>query len=293
MNTVTETLELIESALQQQDGFEMAEQQARLLVSAATGMALPLLDSSGARRLFTSQLRMINDYLETRPLPPVPLFLGYSEVLGTRIDVSESTLLPGTETSRLIETVLDLCSQRESPLIIEIGTGSGVVSVVVGIRLQRARLVATDISAEALKVAAKNFQQHRLTDRVTWAQGAWLDPLDQFDVVGRADVLVSNPPYVCSEAIEQLPPGFREFAPRQAIDGGHDGMDGHRAIAASACRYLKPGGYLVLQTDSGQADRVSDIVVAAGGFERPETLSGTRGGARLVLAKKALTTPPN
>jgi release factor glutamine methyltransferase len=286
-------LKSIESALLRQDGFELVELQALLLVSVATGIALPLIGASGARRLSTSELRMINDYLETQPLRPVPLFLGYSEVLGTKINVSECTLLPGTETTGLIEAVLELSSHRESPLIVDIGTGSGVVSVVVGIRLPKARIIAIDISAEALKVAAKNFHEHRLTDRVRWAQGAWLEPLDQFDLAGQADILVSNPPYVCSEAIEQLPLGFRKFAPRLAIDGGRDGMDGHRAIAASACRYLKPGGHLVLQTDSGQAHRVSDIVVAAGGFERPETLAGRCGGDRLVLAKKSQTIPPN
>lgn len=293
MNTIAQTLKSIQSVLQQQNGFELVELQARLLVSATTGLTLPQLERSGERCLSAIETEAIKGYFETKPLRPVPLFLGYSEVLGVKIHVSGSTLLPGTETAGIIQAVLELSSHWESPLVIDVGTGSGVVSVVVGTQIPKARLVATDISAEALKVAAKNFHEHRLIDRVRWAQGCWLDPLEWFDLGGQADILVSNPPYVCSGAIEQLPSGFREFAPRLAIDGGNDGMAGHRAIAAGAGRYLKPGGYLVLQTDGGQAQQVAHIVEAAGDFEQPQALNGTCGGARLVVAKKIRTSSPN
>lgn len=287
MNTIARILKSIESVLREHAGFELVELQARTLVSAATGLPLPQLDASGARRLCTRELRIIKDYLGSQPFRPVPLFLGYAELLGVRIHVSDCTLLPGTETVPLIEAVLELSSHWESPLIVDIGTGTGVVPVIVGIQRSKAHFVATDISADALQVAAKNFQVHRLTDRVRWSQGAWLEPLERFDLIGRVDILVSNPPYVCSTAIEKLPLGFKDYVPHLAINGGYDGMDGHRAIAAGASRYVKPGGYLVLQTDSGQAHRVSHIVQAGSKFERPETLTGTCGGARLVVAKKA------
>jgi hypothetical protein len=107
-------------------------------------------------------------------------------------------------------------------------------------------------------IAEQNMVLHNLANRLELFEGIWLEPLKHLRTAETADVLVSNPPYVRADAIGGLPEGFRRHVPHLAINGGFDGMDGHRAIINDAARYIKPGGYLVLQTDSGQTDHIAD-----------------------------------
>lgn len=284
--SVRQAIEELRAALNAHRGFEEVTLQARLLVAATLGIDLDALSACLNRALTSDERVAILAYLQTNELIPVPLYLGYVEVLGRRFIVSRQTLMPGTETKPLIKAVVSVIRHQEKPLVVELGTGCGVVAGVVAVEVPSCRVFATDISEDALNIARTNVQALGISDRVKLAKISWLDPLRLAHLVNRVDVIVSNPPYVRGDDLDNLPAGFRTYAPLQAIDGGEDGLEGHRAIIKDAFRYIRKGGYLILQTDEGQAPEVAALISATGKFELPEFLSGSHGLPRIAVARR-------
>jgi release factor glutamine methyltransferase len=284
--SVRQAIEELRAALKAHRGFEQVTLQARLLVAATLCIELEAL-SACLNRVLTSDERLkILSYLQTKELIPVPLYLGYIEVLGHRFVVSHQTLMPGTETQPLVKAVVSLIKNQEMPLVVELGTGCGVVAGAVALAVPACSVFATDISEEALRIARTNVQALGINGRVNLAKISWLDPLRLAHLVNQVDVIVSNPPYVRGDDVDKLPPGFRTYAPLQAIDGGEDGLSGHRAIIKDAFRYLRTGGHLILQTDDGQAPAVAALISETGKFELPEFLLGSHGQPRIVVARR-------
>jgi len=133
------------------------------------------------------------------------------------------------------------------PLIIDVGTGSGCLAVSLAREFPGGRVIGTDVSLEALAIAARNARRHGVGARVEFTRTSLLD-----GVSGPATLIVSNPPYVPAGDIERLPPEVREWEPRQALDGGPDGLDVVRALLASAPGVLAPGGWLIMEFGCGQ-----------------------------------------
>lgn len=286
LRSVSQATDTVRKVLETHGGFEQVGLQARLLVAAALDINTGGLSDFPDRILTNDERIRISNYLNSEVLIPVPFYLGYAEVVGLRVVVSRHTLAPGTETECLIRTVVALIRDRTKPCVLEIGTGCGVVAGAVAVQVPSSTVFATDVSKEALDVAKLNAQNFFVSDRVTLARVSWLDPLCLANLVNGVDVLVSNPPYVCSGDIEKLPADFREHAPLRAIDGGKDGLQCHRAIVKDAYRYIKSAGYLILQTDEGQAPEVATLICATGQFELPEFSPGSQGRPRIVIAKR-------
>jgi release factor glutamine methyltransferase len=188
---------------------------------------------------------------------PLQQIIGSQQFRGTRVAVTRHVLVPRPETEVLVEWALELLPAGQA-LVVDVGTGSGCIACAIAAERPAARVIALERSAPAAAVARANAVD--LGGRVRVLVGDLFAPLG--DV--RADLIVSNPPYLDAAMLAALPPEVAEFEPRVAIDGGADGLDVIRPLVAGARAHLRPGGALVLETAGGeQARRVAALLEAA------------------------------
>ena len=183
------------------------------------------------------------------------------EFWGLEFEVGPEVLAPRPETEIIIEEAL-ACLGRTGraggdlrPLIVDVGTGSGCLAVCLAREFPAARVIATDISAAALSIAARNAQRHGVGDRVEFRHTSLVD-----GVGGPAALIASNPPYIPAGDIAGLPPEVRVWEPLQALDGGLDGLDVVRALVAATTRVLAPGGWLIMEFGYGQRAGVEGLM---------------------------------
>lgn len=186
---------------------------------------------------------------------PVAYIRGLKEFWSLEFEVSPAVLIPRPETELLVEEALALARPLGEPRVVEVGTGSGAVAVVLARELKRA-VTATDNSPEALAVARRNAAKHGA--EVEFIEADLLSPFGE----GAFDLVVSNPPYVPRPDFA-TPPEL-SFEPRGALDGGEDGLEVVRQLTRQAPRVLAPGGWLLLEVGLGQAPETTRLMEAAG-----------------------------
>jgi release factor glutamine methyltransferase len=202
-------------------------------------------------------------WVERRSLgEPVAYILGEKEFWSLRFEVGREVLIPRPETECLIEEVLRCYRPPGEDLrVLDIGTGSGAIGVVLARELPAARVVATDISAGALAIAGRNAMAQGVAGRMEFFQG------DLFAAVsGNFDIICSNPPYIPDDVYDILPAGIRNFEPPGALIAGPDGLDFHRKIIREGVHRLKAGGRIFLEIGEGQRDRVEVLFREQGGY---------------------------
>ena len=243
---------------------ESPEVDARLLVGEALRLSRTQLAAESERLLEAREVNVISA-LAARRLrhEPVARILGRKEFWSLELQVTPAVLVPRPETETVVESALDEEITRglrqEKLRVLDIGTGSGALLLALLGELPNATATATDVSAEALEVARVNAVRHRLDKRCTFvacdvASG----------VSGPFDLIVSNPPYIPSGDVASLMPEVRDYDPLAALDGGKDGLDFYRRIAAEAPRRLAPGGRLIVELGAGQEAAVSALFTKAG-----------------------------
>jgi release factor glutamine methyltransferase len=244
-------------------GIESGMTDARALIGAALRLSRAQLLAQSDRLLEPREIAAI-DALAARRMKrePVSRILGRKEFWSLMLDVTPDVLVPRPDTETLIEAALDYVVRgglRLEPLrILDIGTGTGALMLALLQELPNARGVATDVSVAALHVARGNAERLKLASRCSFVACNLAD-----GVQGRFDLIVSNPPYIARGAIASLDPEVRDFDPRLALDGGADGLDAYRAIAASVPPLLAPGGRLIMELGVGQAPPVTALFEAA------------------------------
>src|SRR5258705_176078 len=194
---------------------------------------------------------------------PVQHLTGLQEFWSLPFEVTPDVLIPRPETEHLIESFLALPA-GSSPLVADLGTGSGCLAVVAARERPDAQVVATDASAAALAVAARNAARHGVADRIRFLEGDLFAPLEAAGFAERVDVLLSNPPYIPEADLAGLAPEVRDHEPRAALSPGPDGLAVHRRLAAGAPGFLKPGGHLVVEIGLGQGGPAGALYEAAG-----------------------------
>lgn len=188
---------------------------------------------------------------------PVQQLLGHVEFMGLPFLVDGSVLIPRADTETLVETVLEDRKKKHGGRLLDMCTGSGCIAVALSVLGDFEETDAADLSVQALRLAEINAQRNRADIR--FFDGDLFEKIE-----GQYDVIVSNPPYIAAPVIETLEPEVREHEPRTALNGGADGLDFYRRIAAQAGRYLKPGGSLYLEIGYDQAAAVSTLLSAHG-----------------------------
>jgi release factor glutamine methyltransferase len=197
---------------------------------------------------------------------PISYLIGRKEFYSLEFEVTADVLIPRPETELLVERTLAHFKvlDRAEPRMLDMGTGSGCITIAVLKRSKSATAVATDISAGALTVAKRNADRHGVGERVTWIETNWLDlPADKLPS-GGFDVIAANPPYIALRDKATIPENVREYEPHAALFAGEDGLDAFRAIAPAARRLLKDDGVVLLEIAMNQAKEVIAI------FERAD-----------------------
>lgn len=191
---------------------------------------------------------------------PMAHILGQQGFWTLDLAVSPATLIPRPDSESLVEAALDAFPGPQAPLrVLDLGTGTGCLLLAVLAERPRATGIGVDLVPEAAALAAANAARNGLADRAAFLAGRWADPL-----AGRFDLVLSNPPYIESAAIAGLMPEVARHEPRSALDGGADGLDAYRHLAAILPGLLAPGGAAVLELGAGQRAAVERLASAAG-----------------------------
>jgi release factor glutamine methyltransferase len=270
-------------------GIESGMTDARALIGAALRLSRAQLLAQSDRILEPREIAAISALAARRlKREPVSRILGRKEFWSLMLDVTPDVLVPRPDTETVVEAALDYIVRGglrlEKLRILDIGTGSGALVLALLEELPNAHGVGTDISTAALHVARGNAERLGLAPRCSFVACNIAD-----GVQGRFDLIVSNPPYIARGAVAALDPEVRDYDPRLALDGGADGLDVYRAIAAAAPALLAPGGRLIVELGAGQAGLVTALFAS----EMIEVLSvrDDLGGIPRALAAR-LPSPP-
>ena len=185
---------------------------------------------------------------------PLAYVLGEWEFYGMSLYVDKNVLIPRDDTCAVTALAIKKgLFLNQDPRILDLCTGSGCIGLAVANRVKDARVTLADVSRDALAVAKKNIVRHKLSSRVSCVQADALGQPPAF--LGKFDMIVSNPPYVTAEEMQQLPHSVKDFEPHLA-----DGLDFYRAIVKNYTSALKEGGYLCFEFGMGQGDDVCAIL---------------------------------
>ena len=218
---------------------------------------------------------------------PVAYITGKQEFWSLDFAVTTDVLIPRPDTERLVEVALLCVAQFPAfkPLrIADIGTGSGAVAVCLASELPSAQIYTTDISSNALQIARRNAETHHVAERMQFFAGDLLDALVPRPET-RFNLIASNPPYVRRGEIVALAPEVSRWEPRVALDGGTDGLEFYRRIAAVAPDYLAERGALALEIGADMARAVVAICTATGRYREIEVHQDYAGKDRVVSAQ--------
>ena len=233
-------------------GSPTARLDAELLLAHGLGVSRIELYTGHDRPLTESELEVCRQLVRRRgEREPVAYIVGTRGFRHLDLKVDRCVLVPRPETELVVDRCLELLRSVERPAVLDVGTGSGAIALAIASELPAARVTATDISPAALDVAWANAMALGLT--VEMRQGDLLDGLDD----RRFDLIVSNPPYVSEQEIEDLEPEVAVHEPRLATVAG-DGLDAYRRLLPDAREHLAEGGWLVLECGAGQAGWLSD-----------------------------------
>lgn len=224
---------------------------------------------------------------------PLQYIIGESEFYGLPFKTDRRALIPRPETEILVETAIRWVTgygERDAISILDIGTGSGCIAVSLAKALQDYRITALDISYDALTLARENAVLNNVADKIDFIQSDLLSALRCLPPAelrlrrGVFDVIISNPPYVCSGDINTLQKEI-SYEPRAALDGGRDGLDFYRAIAGSSHKFLSKNGVIFMEMGFNQSRPIKNVFQNTAGFEIIEVVKDYNGIDRVMVAR--------
>jgi len=270
--------------------------QVELLLAHLLKMPRMKLYLNFERALSPAEIGSLRELVKRRgQREPLQHITGSTSFCGYEIAVNRHALVPRPETELLAELGWQFLSElrpparREegtqelavpeagAPTALDFGTGTGCIAIALAAKCPNAKIVATDISADALALAKENAERNNVAERIKFLQGAGFAALSSVGQASRLspseekiletgatpvlrfDLIVSNPPYIASAEIEALEPEVKDFDPRRALDGGADGLDFYRMLAAKAKPFLKPDGKIMLEFGDGQTEMIRKI----------------------------------
>jgi release factor glutamine methyltransferase len=233
---------------------------AQTLLAEALGKDRTYLIVNFNQRLSEGILSAFRAMVERRAAcEPLQYITGRQEFFGLDFEVTPDVLIPRPETELIVEEAIRIVQQEgvARPLIVDVGAGSGCIAVALARELGDARVIASDVSEAALRVARRNAARHGLRDRVDFIAS---DLLDAFVDEDFADFILSNPPYVSEEEMPSLQREVREWEPRLALTDSNDGLSFYRRLLKDAPSRLKSGGRLICEMGYTQSEKISAMI---------------------------------
>ena len=271
-------------------GIEQERRTAGLLLCHAIGIDRTHLLTKSEEHIDEVKYRVYHRLLERRAAgEPVQYLTGRQEFYGLDFFVTPDVLIPRPETELLIEKVLKIVDTEglDSPLIVDVGTGSGCIAVTLAANLFNARLIATDVSDRALIIALNNAAKHRVNDRIEFLQGDLLEPLSNRGQTASIDLIVSNPPYVDEGLKSSIQREVRDWEPHGALFGGVDGIEFYQRLISDCPEYLKTGGHLVIEIGYGQLEAIESMVAGTPSLKLVEVTNDLQGIPRTLTMTKS------
>ena len=266
-------------------GVESPRLQTELLLAHRLKLPRMKLYLNFERALTPAETDGLREFIKRRgQREPLQHIIGSTSFCGFEIAVNRHALVPRSETELLAESGWNFLStlNPQPSTALDFGTGTGCIAIALAAKCPSAKVVATDVSADALALAKENAAHHNVAERIEFVQSNGFAALHPEGRVPRApnikdenggsrssplrkmdfDLIISNPPYIPSAEIATLEPEVRDFDPRAALDGGVDGLDFYPKLAVESKPFLKPGGKIMLEFGDGQADAIRKIFEA-------------------------------
>ena len=264
-------------------GVETGRLDAEWLLAAALGVDRLQLYLKYDRPLSSEEREAFKPLLRRRAgREPLQYIIGRTGFRELELKTDPRVLIPRPETEVLVQEVLDWASAGAES-VWDMGTGAGAVALSLAAEGTWTRVVATDVSPEALSVAADNAERYDLGGHVEFREGSLFEPLGEGE---RFDVIVSNPPYIAEGEKGELQPEVRDWEPPEALFAGEDGLDVIRQLVAGAPKHLLSGGLLALECGLGQAEGIAADVQATGAFGAVRIRADLTGRPRFVTAER-------
>ncbi|MEO1067858.1 MAG: peptide chain release factor N(5)-glutamine methyltransferase [Cyanobacteria bacterium J06638_6] len=222
---------------------------------------------------------------------PVQYLVGETPWRDLTLTVSPAVLIPRPETELIIDLAVAAVArgswgeQLARGFWVDLGTGSGAIAIALARAFPSVRILAVDLSPDALAVAQENARRMAVGDRISFHQGSWFEPLELYR--GQISALVSNPPYIPSALLPTLQPEVVNHEPVTALDGGDDGLAALRILSAQAPNYLVPGGLWLVEMMAGQGEAVRELLEHQGGYRDVAIHLDLAGRDRFVQATYA------
>ena len=294
-------------------GIEAAEKEAEMLVRHSFGLNTVEIYRDNPE-LSEEQIKTLESMLSRRlKHEPIQYILGHEEFLGMKILVRHGVLIPRTETELMAEQAIKAVTSyklqvtsknkdsslvtlhrmvqgvtRHSSLsILDLCTGSGCLALALAREFPDFKVYGTDISEIAIKYAEENARLNCISN-VTFLRGNLFEPIEKLPTsyfqLPTFDLIISNPPYIRTDDIENLQPEIKEWEPVDALDGGRDGLDFYRMLIPSAGRFLKDNGIIMLELGFGQSSDVAGILELSG-YTQIEIIKDYAGTERIIKAR--------
>jgi release factor glutamine methyltransferase len=194
---------------------------------------------------------------------PVQYITGRQEFFGLEFEVNEDVLIPRPETEILVEAAIEILRKKQNPSFCDVGTGSGCIPISILANLENAKAAAIDISPNALAVARKNAEKHRVADKIEFYES---DVFERFKNLEsrvsnlKFDLIVSNPPYIPNRDLPDLPREVREFEPHAALFGGDVGTEIVARLLAEAPQFLSNDGFMLFEIGYAQSETIKEMI---------------------------------
>jgi release factor glutamine methyltransferase len=220
---------------------------------------------------------------------PLQYITGTQEFWSLDFVVNSQVLIPRPETELLVELTIKLLKdlpilENHTPNILDLGTGCGPIAVSLAKEARKTIIWATDISAEALKLAHFNAERHGVTDKIRFIQGNLWEPL--MDLGMTFDIVLSNPPYIAPKEFNNLSPEVRDYEPRLALDGREGGMHFIEKIISEAPTFMNPGAWIILEMAPGQTGKALSLIGKIKEYSEKSRIKDYSHLYRVVMAKK-------
>ena len=224
--------------------------------------------------------KMIQDRLKGRPIAYI---VNNREFMGLDFYVEEGVLIPRPDTEPLVEEVIELVKGKENLKIVDIGTGSGAITVSLAKYIKDCQVYSLDISDKALSIGLKNAISNEVEDKINFIKSNIFSGIEDKGL--ELDVIVSNPPYIRRADINTLHTQVKDYEPYIALEGGEDGLNFYRDITRESVKYLKDKGILAFEVGHDQAEDVSEIL-KHNGYTNIYTKKDLQGIDRVVIGFK-------
>ena len=261
-----------------ESGIEGAARDARILTAYALQIPISELSLKINEQVsgeITSKLQKL--ILRRIHREPISKILGRREFWGRTFSINENVLDPRGDT----ETLIDFVIEKPVKSVLELGTGSGAIAITLACEWKEVHVTAVDISEDALLLAKLNAEKFNVQNKIHFLKSDWYD-----SVKGLFDLIISNPPYIGLAEQDELSAEVIKYDPEIALFAGRDGLDAYKKIIPNLPKFLKPDGFVALETGASQSNQVKNMMNAVG-FIDAKIVKDLSGKDRLVAAKLA------